>query len=281
MTRVKTRTTRTAARPELERAIADALATVARLHTASARTQPKIRARLDAQLTQLAQLAARDGRAWVTLLDRTTAGRADARRHAVTLVGALAAAGAENADARLRSLLEHRDTLLRLHAAHALLERPFAAAAPWLARALAKERDDVVRAQMIGACGALKAPRTLAALLALARADVRDLARESGVRAHLARALVAHASRRSRAYFAALFSRGRDDRERILGAHGLCALAERPPDHEEAHAFLLARLADRDVNHAYGALWALKDLYGLAYPATPSGLRLCRSAFLG
>lgn len=161
---------------------------------------------------------------------------------------------------RLLKLLHEREWEIRLEVVKAIRQNAFMPFARRLADRLGEEDNAHVRSSLIAACGDLRSPETLEALLMLAS---KDRATRTEERGQILYALKNHdASERARDYFLSVFeaelpepSLPFDNRkeERVLAAWGVMKLGVSDV-HDEAHAFLMSMLEDhpQDVYDAIG-----------------------------
>ncbi len=189
-------------------------------------------------------------RGWMLdTLDRVV-GKSKRRRHDSIFV-LVALAAAPGAEARLLRLLNDPSAETRREVIRAIFGQRWLHLAPLLAERLHVEKDASCRNALIFACGELRTPETLGALLAAA---ARDLEKKSEERHRLLVHLRRHRAEATRSYFAAVFAEPLPERappladakeHKILAAWGLATLGPAP----EAHAFLVTMLDDTRVVH--------------------------------
>ena len=180
-------------------------------------------------------------RAWMLeTLDRVV-GRSKRRRHDSIFV-LVALASAPGAEARLVGLLDHPSAEIRREVIQAIFGQRWTHLAPLLAARLDVETDPSCRNALVFACGELRTPETLAALLAAAE---RDLEKRSDERHRLLFHLRKHRAESARRYFEAVFAEASEKELKVLAAWGLAKLGPAP----NAHAFLVEMLDDTRVVH--------------------------------
>jgi hypothetical protein len=200
--------------------------------------------RVDAELAKLPK------RAWVfDVLDAVVGKSAQRKRDAIFVLVTLSSA--PGADARILRHLRDPSARARLEVINAIHRQRWSHLAPELAARLAVEKDPSCRNALISACGDLRAPETLEALLAAA---ARDLAKPTEERHRILFHLRKHAEPRAKPYFQAIFDLPLPDPPppfdgskelKILDAWGLLKLGAAP----DAHAFLVAMLDDAKIVH--------------------------------
>jgi hypothetical protein len=182
-------------------------------------------------------------------LDRVV-GKSKRRRHDSIFV-LVALAAAPGAEARLLRLLNDPGAETRREVIQAIFGQRWLHLAPLLAERLHVEKDGSCRNALIFACGELRTPETLGALLAAA---ARDVEKKSEERHRLLFHLRKHQAEGSRRYFDAVFAEPLPDPAppfdgskelKLLAAWGLLKLGPAP----KAHAFLVKMLDDTRVVH--------------------------------
>ena len=200
--------------------------------------------RVDAKLGGLPK------RGWVfDVLDRVVGRSAQRKRDAIFVL--VTQATVPGGELRLVRYLDDRNARARLEVINAIHRQRWLHLAPLLAERLTVEDDPSCRSALITACGDLRSPVTLAALLALAK---RDLAERSGERDRILFNLRKHEDKRARAYFKAVFDLPIPDPAppfdgskelKVLAAWGLLKLGSAA----KAEAFLVAMLDDVRIVH--------------------------------
>jgi hypothetical protein len=226
-----------------------------------------------------AELATLPKQRWVfDALDRVIGKSAQRSRDAIFVIVTLVSV--PGGEARLLRYLDDPSAAARLEVIAAIHRQRFAHLAPLLGARLSAETDPSCRNALIAACGELRVPATLDALLTAAE---RDLEEPSDERHRILFHLRKHADARARPYFQAVFERPLPEpaipfdgskEEKVLAAWGLLALRAAP----EAHAFLVAMLDDARVVHvregkisgvepgiSERAAQALADVHGLPF----------------
>jgi HEAT repeat protein len=154
------------------------------------------------------------------------------------------------AETRLLKLLHEREWEVRYEVAKFIGEKAYMPFARRVVDRLAEEPHELVRGALIFACGELRTPDTLNALLTLA---AKDRKRRTPERGRILYALCKHASETAREYFEEVFVAELPDppipfdhrkEERVLAAWGLMKLG---PD-DEAQTFLTAMLEDPPID---------------------------------
>lgn len=185
-------------------------------------------------------------------LDRVVGRSVKRKRDAIFVLVTLAST--PGGDARLARYVNDKSAAVRLEAIAAIHRQRWAQLAPALAERLGVETDAACRSALIVACGDLRAPATLEALLAVAARDMKRLKKASEDRHRILFHLRRHASERARAYFQAVFDALRSEakppfdgaaEQQVLAAWGLLALGAAP----EAHTFLVGMLDDTRIVH--------------------------------
>ena len=200
--------------------------------------------RVDAELRTLPKGS------WVfDVLDRVVGKSAKRKRDAIFVLVTLAAA--PGGEARLLRYVNDENPAARLEVIGAIHRQRWLHLAPLLAERLGRETDPSCRNALIVACGDLRVPETLDALLTVAERDRKE---QTDERHRILFQLRKHASKRARPYFEAMFdvplpessppSDGSKELK-VLAAWGLLALGAVP----KAHAFLVAMLDDVRIVH--------------------------------
>lgn len=200
--------------------------------------------RVDAELRTLPKGS------WVfDVLDRVVGKNAKRKRDAIFVLVTLAAA--PGGEARLLRYVNDESAAARLEVIGAIHRQRWLHLAPLLAERLGVENDASCRNALIVACGDLRVPATLDALLAVAE---RDLEEKTDERLRILFHLRKHASKRARPYFKAVFESSLPESPppfdgskelKVLAAWGLLALGA----DKKAHAFLVAMLDDVRITH--------------------------------
>lgn len=201
-------------------------------------------ARVDADLRTLPKGS------WVfDALDRVVGKNVKRKRDAIFVVVTMAAA--PGGEARLLRYVNDKNPATRVEVIGAIHQQRWLHLAPLLAERLGVESDPSCRNALIVACGDLRGPATLEALLAAA---ARDLEEKTDERHRILFHLRKHASKRARPYFKAIFELPLPDPAppfdgskelKVLAAWGLLALGAAP----KAEAFLIAMLDDVRITH--------------------------------
>jgi hypothetical protein len=216
---------------------------------------------------------------WVfDVLDRVVGKNAQRKRDAVFVLVTLGAV--KGAEERLLRYVNDSNARTRLEVITAIHQQRWVHLAPLLAERLGVERDPSCHTTLLAACGDLRVPATLDALLALSK---RDLVKRSPERHRLLFNLRKHADKRARPYFKAVFEEQIPDPAppfdgakelKVLAAWGLLKVGAAP----QAHAFLVAMLDDVRIVHVREGVitgvepgiseragQALADIHGLPF----------------
>ncbi len=197
-----------------------------------------------------AKLATLPRQSWVfDVLDRVVGKNAQRKRDTPFVLVTLASA--PGAEARLLRYLEDPNAGVRLEIIGAIHRQRWLHLAPALAARLGVEEDASCKSALITACGDLRVPETLNALLAEAKRDLEERTEE---RHRLLFNLRKHQDVRAKKYFKAVFDlplpdpappEGGSKELKVLAAWGLLALGAAP----KAHAFLVSMLDDVRIVH--------------------------------
>jgi hypothetical protein len=200
--------------------------------------------RVDAELRTL------PAQPWIfDVLERVVGKNAQRKRDAIFVLVTLAAV--KGGEERLLRHVNDSNTDARREVITAIHQQRWTHLAPLLAERLGVETDPSCRNLLLAACGDLRVPATLDALLALAQ---RDLVKQSPERHRILFNLRKHADERARAYFEAIFEAPLPEPPppfdgskelKVLAAWGLLKLGAA----SKAHAFLVTMLDDVRIVH--------------------------------